>query len=86
MFDATLYLVIRRSPEIDKKMRESNPKLLALLGLEEIEAGGLLFIGKRTPPHPSLEELTNLENHLRSVMQRLQLKCSSPFQIVSIFS
>ena len=78
MFDQTLYLAVLRTKTIDAKLQQTNPKLLSLLELEEIEANGKRYIGKKTPSFPNIEQLGNLESHLQSVMQRLEITGQAP--------
>lgn len=68
-----------------KKLDSCNPKLLELLELETFETAGKSFIGKKVKSYPTLEELTDLEAHLSSVLKRLQLD-DQEARLVSVFN
>lgn len=65
-----LFIAVPRPQKLDS----CNPKLLQILELELFESNGERFIGKKVPSYPNIEELTNLESHLSSILKRLQLE------------
>ena len=71
MFDPKLFLGIPQTPQLKKVLETTNPHLLALLNLTPIEQSGSTYLGKEVPTFANLEQLSNLESHLTSLIKRV---------------
>lgn len=80
MFEQKLYLAVPQTSELKQALKSTNPHLIKILQLTEIEGN---FLGKETPLFPTLEHLTNLESHVLSLIRRIAPNCKAQVQLVT---
>ncbi len=76
MFDLKLFLGFAPDDLFESELKKANPHLISLfIGKEDylqvLEQGGCRYLGKPLYGCPSVDQISDLEKHLLSLLQRL---------------